>query len=103
MILKEEKAHHTTPVFGMKNNRETAFIHPFNKYLLCSFEVAGTIQGIGNIKWKRNSPLVSEAQGLVGRQTLHSLSHLQHNVINIMTERITRYNGSLRCIILKCY
>ena len=44
----------------MKNNGETVSIHPFNKYLLCSFEVAGTIQDIGNIEWNGNSPWSQE-------------------------------------------
>ena len=52
LIFKGEKANHNIQVLGMKNNRETASIHPFNKYLLCSFEMAGTIQDIGNISGK---------------------------------------------------
>lgn len=48
LILKGEKANHTTSIWGMKSNGKTAFIPPFNKYLLYSFEVTGDIQGIGN-------------------------------------------------------
>lgn len=70
----------------MKNNRETASIHPFNKYLLCSFEVAGTIQDIANIKWKGNSPWSREPR-VWWADRYARLGHLQHNVINIMMEK----------------
>lgn len=85
----------------MKNSREIASIHPCNKYLLCSFEGASTIQGIGTVKWTRSSPW-SQVQGFVGRQTLNSLNHLQHNVINIMMKRFIRCNRSLYYVIIEC-
>lgn len=97
---KEEKQ--TTPhqFLKGKNNRETAFIHPFNKYLLCSFEMAGTMQGIGDIKWGgKKTVLGLRNSEFCGQVDIEQSESFTTQGDNIMMERITRCNGSLHCII----
>jgi hypothetical protein len=69
---KEKKINPIIPIFGIKTaKKQHSFICPFNKYLLCSLEVEGIMEGFRTTTW--NSTWSQEVS-FVCRQTLKRLS-----------------------------